>query len=154
LYTHRSEDQNEQQHEAHNQHPGVFAGKYVSTQKCDKMLTDLIHICGNIPMRKMLVCGLILLILAACQSAAPSDPNAIARKYLDDNGKQSVKITKVVPGNPKYHKADQLWCVETDETDAQGNTTLLAIWRTGSDWKTAPMTDGEYEWDLNGCPRS
>jgi hypothetical protein len=105
-------------------------------------------------MRKVLALSLILLTLAACQSAAPTDPNTIARKYLDDNGKQSVKITKVVAGNAKYHKADQLWCVETDEKDAQDQTTLLAVWRTGSTWNTAPMTDGEYEWDLNGCPRS
>lgn len=104
-------------------------------------------------MRKMFVFGVILLILAACQPAAPADPNAIARKYLDDNGKQSVKITKVVPGNPKYHKADQMWCVETDEIDPQGQTTLLSIWRIGSNWNSAPM-ESEYEWELNGCPRS
>src|SRR6266700_2489524 len=119
------------------------------------MLTELIHICGKIPMRKMVVFSLILLTLVACQAAAaPIDPNAIARKYLDDNGKQSVKITKVVPGNAKNHKADQLWCIETDEKDTQDQTTLLAVWRTGSTWNTARMTEGEYEWDLNGCPRS
>ena len=106
-------------------------------------------------MRKVLVLGLIFFTLAACQSAsAPGDPNTVARKYLDDNGKQSVKITKVVSGNPKPEKADQLWCVETDEKDAQDQTTLLMVWRTGSNWTTAPMTDGEYQWDLNGCPRS
>ena len=120
------------------------------------MLTELIHICGKIPMRKMVVFGLMLLTLAACHAATavPADPSAIARKYLDDNGKQSVKITKAVPGNPKYHKADEMWCIETDEKDAQDQTTLLATWRIGSNWTTAPMIDGEYEWDLNGCPRS
>lgn len=104
-------------------------------------------------MRKLLALSLILFGLAACQTlATPSDPNAIARKFLDDNGKKSVKITKVVTGKPK-NKADELWCVETDERNDQDQTTLLITWRTGSNWTTAFLTDGEYEWDLNGCQR-
>ena len=102
-------------------------------------------------MRKLFVFSLILFVLAACQAPA-SDPNTTARKFLDDNGKKSVKITKVVSGKPK-NKADELWCVETDERDAQDQTTLLVVLRTGSNWTTAFMSDGEYEWDLNGCPR-
>jgi hypothetical protein len=94
------------------------------------------------------------ILLTACQPTAPADPNVIVRKWLDDTGKQSVKVTKVVAGNPKNYKADALWCVETDATTAEGVTYLVMTYRTGSDWKTREMTDGEYEWDLNGCPRS
>jgi hypothetical protein len=101
-------------------------------------------------MRKLFAFSLILFVLAACQAPA-SDPNATARKFLDDNGKKSVKITKVVSGKPR-NKADEVWCVETDERDAQDQTTLLTVYRTGSDWKTEFM-ESEYNWDLNGCPR-
>ncbi|MEP7289563.1 MAG: hypothetical protein ABI947_27760 [Chloroflexota bacterium] len=103
-------------------------------------------------MRKIF--ALTLFLLAACQPASPTDPNAVARKWLDDADKKAIKITKVVTGNPKNYKADALWCVETDATLPEGSTYLLMVYRTGSNWTTREMTDGEYEWDLNGCPRS
>ena len=102
-------------------------------------------------MRKMLLSSLLLATLAACKSAV--DAKSVARAALDAKGKTTVQITKVVEGNPKYRKAEALWCVETDEKSTDGSTLLLAVWRTGSDWSSAEMTDGEYEWDLNGCPR-
>lgn len=103
-------------------------------------------------MRNFLLLAVIVVITAACQSAAPDDPNAVVRKWLDDAGKKSIKITKVVTGNPKYYKADQLWCVETDSVTPDGITYLLMTYRTGSNWTTSEL-DSEYEWDLNGCPR-
>jgi hypothetical protein len=104
-------------------------------------------------MRKMLLVACTALILTACQSSAPSDPNTVVRQWLDSNGKQSVKVTKVVTGNPKNYKADELWCVETDSQTPDGLSYLLMAYRTGSNWTTREMSDGEYEWDLNGCPR-
>ncbi len=108
-------------------------------------------------MRRLLLVALVMLViaptLAACQATAPVDQNTYARQWLDNVNKKDVKITKVVAGNPKNHKADALYCVETDATTPEGQTYLVAIWRTGSTWSGAQMADGEYEWDLNGCPR-
>jgi hypothetical protein len=104
-------------------------------------------------MRRMLTLFSVLFSLAACQPTSPTDPNAVARKWLDDAGKKDVKVTKVVTGNPKNYKADALWCVETDGKTDDGLTYLMMTYRTGSTWNTREMTDGEYEWDLNGCPR-
>src|SRR5262249_43595611 len=108
--------------------------------------------CPNVIM--MLVVLFLALALTACQPAAASiDQNTFARQWLDNAGKKDVKLTKVVAGNPKYHKADALWCVETDAKTPEGASYLVAIWRTGQNWTGAQMTNGEYEWDLNGCPR-
>jgi hypothetical protein len=104
-------------------------------------------------MRKFLLVAFTASIIAACQPSAPSDPNQVVRQWLDSNGKQSIKVTKVVTGNPKNYKADELWCVETDSKTPDGITYLLMTYRTGSTWATREMTDGEYEWDLNSCPR-
>jgi len=114
-------------------------------------------------MRRMLLLIVFILgllpILTACQSAAASvnqptvDQNTYARQWLDAANKKDVKVTKVVAGNPKNHKADALYCVETDGTTPDGQPYLVAIWRTGGTWTGAEMADGEYEWDLNGCPR-
>src|SRR5258708_34819939 len=108
---------------------------------------------GSNPMRRLLLVMFAIMLLAACQQAAPIDQNTYARQWLDNANKKDVKITKVVAGNPKNHKADALYCVETDATTPEGQTYLAAIWRTGSTWSGAQMADGEYEWDLNGCPR-
>src|SRR5258706_16095957 len=105
------------------------------------------------PMRKTLIPSAILFTLVACQPASPTDPNVVVRKWLDDAGKKDVKVTKVVTGNPKNYKADTLWCVETDGKTADGLTYLLMTYRMGTTWSTREMSDGEYEWDLNGCPR-
>ena len=105
------------------------------------------------PMRRMLIVIVTLFALGACQPAGPTDPNVVVRKWLDDAGKKDVKVTKVVTGNPKNYKAEALWCVETDGKTADGLTYLLMTYRTGSTWATREMSDGEYEWDLNGCPR-
>src|SRR5262245_28628970 len=103
----------------------------------------------------MLVVVLLLaLLLTACQPAAASiDQNTFARQWLDNAGKKDVKVTKVVAGNPKDDKAEALSCVETDAKTPEGASYLVAIWSTGQNWSGAQMTDGEYEWDLNGCPR-
>jgi hypothetical protein len=107
-------------------------------------------------MRKSLILVSLCLFLAACQGAstpAAVDPKASARKYLDSQNKQTVQITNVVSGNTKTVKgADALWCVETDEKDADGVTTLLTVINKGGNVTVSPM-DSEYEWDLNGCPR-
>ena len=96
----------------------------------------------------------LLMFVSACQPAAPTiDQNTFARQWLDTAGKKDVKVTKVVAGNPKSYKADALWCVETDAKTPEGATYLVAIWRTGQNWSGAEMANGEYEWDLNGCPR-
>ena len=104
-------------------------------------------------MRRLLLVMFAIMLLAACQQAAPIDQNTYARQWLDNANKKDVKITKVVAGNPKNHKADALYCVETDATTPEGQTYLVAIWRIGATWSGAQMADGEYEWDLNGCPR-
>ncbi len=104
-------------------------------------------------MRRMLIVIVALFALGACQPASPTDPNVVVRKWLDDAGKKDVKVTKVVTGNPKNYKAEALWCVETDGKTGEGLTYLLMTYRTGSTWATREMSDGEYEWDLNGCPR-
>jgi len=104
--------------------------------------------------RKLLLASLLLAtlsVLAAC--SAPLDAKSVARTALDAENKQSVQITKVVAGNPKIVKADALWCIETDQKNADGSTLLMTVSRTGTSWTSNDMTDGEYEWDLNGCPR-
>ncbi|HLY26467.1 MAG TPA: hypothetical protein VKQ72_09020 [Aggregatilineales bacterium] len=107
-------------------------------------------------MRKSFIFVSLCLFLAACQGAStpvPVDPKAAARKYLDGQNKQSVQITNVVSGNTKAIKgADGLWCVETDEKNADGVTTLLTVFSKAGAVTVTPM-DSEYEWDLNGCPR-
>lgn len=103
-------------------------------------------------MRKVLLSILLLFILAACQPAAVSG-DVFARQWLDSSGKKDVKVTKLVQGNAKYQKADEVDCVETDATTPDGQAFIFTIARKGSTWSGAPMTDGEYEWDLNGCPR-
>lgn len=104
-------------------------------------------------MRRLLLaaCVIVIMALAACQTAAPIDQNTYARQWLDNANKKDVKITKVVAGNPKNHKADALYCVETDETTPDGQTYLAEIWRTGTSWSGAPL-EGNYAWQLEGCP--
>jgi hypothetical protein len=97
--------------------------------------------------------GLLIAVTACQPAAAPIDQNTFARQWLDNAGKKDVKVTKVVAGNPKYHKADALWCVETEAKTPEGASYLVAVWRTGQTWAGAQLVDGEYEWDLNGCPR-
>src|SRR5258708_4722131 len=99
---------------------------------------------------RMLSLSLLLLMLSACQSTS-TDPRNYARQWLDDAGKKNVKVTKVVAGNSKRYKADELYCAETDATTSTGQTYMIAIWRAGSTWSGTEITDGEYEWDLDGC---
>ncbi len=94
---------------------------------------------------------LLFLVFTACQSASTS-PADYAQQWLGNNGKKDVKVTKVVAGNPKRYKADELYCVATNATTAANQTYLIAIWRTGSTWSGTEITNGEYEWDLDGCP--
>ncbi len=103
--------------------------------------------------RKLMLLAVLGLFLAACQSA-PSldDVKATARKFLDGENKQKVQITNVVAGNTKTVKADGVWCVETDQKNDDGTTTLLSVYLKGGVMTTSEM-DSEYEWDLNGCPR-
>ncbi len=105
-------------------------------------------------MRTLLLMTLALLVLTACQSGDSNDPKAFALKLMKDGGKDSAKITKVVNGDKKYREADELWCVATDATSADGQIPyLLAVWRKGGKWEGAEMPEGYYEWDLYGCPR-
>jgi hypothetical protein len=105
-------------------------------------------------MRLLLVTVLALLALSACQSGDSNDPKAFALKLMRDGGKDSAKITKIVSGDKKYRKADELWCVATDATSADGQIPyLLAVWRKDGKWEGAEMPEGYYEWDLYGCPR-
>jgi hypothetical protein len=98
----------------------------------------------------------LLVILAACgDSATPESPETVARRVVDQAGHKDAKITQVVRGDEKYRRADELWCIETDAMFADGVTPyLLAVWRKGSTWENAEFVDGEYQWDLYGCPRS
>src|SRR5712692_2338993 len=98
---------------------------------------------GSTPMRRLLLVVFAIMMLAACQTAAPIDQNTYARQWLDNANKKDDKITKVVAGNPKNHKADALYCVETDQTMPDGQTYLAEIWRTGATWSGAAL-DGEY----------
>lgn len=110
---------------------------------------------GILFMQKLLLL-LVLLTLTACQIAAPAappDPAEVARKWLDSKGKNTVKVTKVVTGDPKYYKVDQLWCAETDGKTAEGTTYLLVVYRKGEQWITSELSGGEYEWNLNKCER-
>ncbi len=102
---------------------------------------------------RILLLGLLLLMFTACQSSSNS-PADYAQQWLDKNGKKDVKVTKVVAGNPKRYKADELYCVQTNATTAANQAYLIAIWRTGSTWSGTEMTNGEYEWALDGCPTS
>ena len=104
-------------------------------------------------MLKCLAVILLMIATVSCQSVS-TDPSAVVRKWLDAAGKSTVKITQIVSGNPQNEKADALWCVETDATAADGQRYLLLVYNTGTNWVTQEMTDGEYEWDLNGCPRT
>jgi hypothetical protein len=101
---------------------------------------------------RILLLGSLLLAFTACQSSSIS-PTDYAQQWLGSKGKKDVKVTKVVAGNPKRYKADELYCVETNATTAANQAYLIAIWRTDSTWSGIEMTNGEYEWDLNGCPR-
>ncbi len=102
---------------------------------------------------RFLLLGSLSLAFTACQSASTS-PTNYARQWLDRMGKSEVKVTRVVAGNPKRYQADALYCVETNATTAANQAYLIAIWRTGSTWSGTEITNGEYEWDLDGCPRS
>lgn len=105
--------------------------------------------------RHLLALMVIIALLAACTSASPSAAaEAFARQMIDKAGKTTAKITKIVPGSEKNRRADELWCVETDAMFADGQTPyLLVVWRQGTTWNGLELVDGEYQWDLNGCPR-
>ena len=104
--------------------------------------------------RTLILTIMALLVLAACQAANSNDPKTFALKLMHDAGKDSAKITNIVSGDKRYRKADDLWCVATDLTSADGQIPyLLAVWRTGDKWDGAEMPEGYYEWDLYGCPR-
>jgi hypothetical protein len=101
---------------------------------------------------RALLLGSLFLMFTACQSSSNS-PTDYARQWLDSKGKEDVKVTRVVAGNPRRYKADELYCIETNATTAANQPYLVAIWRAGSTWSGIEMANGEYEWDLDGCPR-
>lgn len=96
--------------------------------------------------------SLVALALAAC--GAQADPvRDTAQAIMDADGVDAT-VTDVVEGNPAVRGADELHCVATDGTTADGTLPyLLAVWRTGDDWQGAQLLEGYYEWDLQGCPR-
>jgi len=106
-------------------------------------------------MRKSFIVLLTLFALTACSAASnePTDPKVYAQQIIQKAGK-NAKITKVVTGDKKYRKADDLWCVETDANSQDGQIPyLLAVWRKDNKWDGTELADGWYEWDLYGCPR-
>lgn len=97
----------------------------------------------------------VLLVLSACQNAQPdaNDPKVFAQTLIRKTN-ATAQITRVVGGDKKYRKADDLWCIETDANTTNGQLPyLLAVWRKDGKWDGAELTDGWYEWDLYGCPR-
>jgi hypothetical protein len=105
-------------------------------------------------MKRVVMIGLFVL-LAACQPSQPADPRTLAQQFLDAQGRSDANITQVLKGNnPAQRDADELWCIETDALADDGQTPyLMVVWRKGSTWETAFLAEGEYAWDLHGCPR-
>ncbi|GEM_PF-622631 len=99
---------------------------------------------------------LAMLALSACSTdvtrSTPVEAAALERMAAD--GFADATITNMVEGNPAVRGADELYCVATDATTQNGQLPyLLVVWRIGDQWQAAQLTEGYYEWDLQGCPR-
>ncbi len=94
-----------------------------------------------------------LLVLGAC--GGTQDPvRQTAREFMEGDGMAEAAITQIVEGDPNVRGADELYCVATDASTQGGELPyLLVVWRTGDGWHAAPLQEGYYEWDLQGCPR-
>lgn len=95
----------------------------------------------------------LTIVLGAC-TAQTETPQAAASRIVKELGR-GANVTQVLQGAVTNKPgASQLWCIETDGKAADGMTTLLFIvTEQGGKWTGEELTDGEYQWDLYGCPR-
>lgn len=107
-------------------------------------------------MRKLLsVLTLILLsvFLSGCSSGEAA-ARRTAKELIEASNNYEARIIRVVEGDPAVRDAGDLYCVETDAINpVSGLPFLLVVWRIDDTWEGAVMSEGYYEWDLQGCPR-
>ncbi len=105
-------------------------------------------------MRKLLMV-ISLLVLVGCSAAAPvAEPEATARKLMRDARKENARIIRSVQGDKNIRHVDELWCIQTDTNVEGGNIPLLfLVWRKGDQWQGEQLTEGFYDWQVQGCPR-
>jgi hypothetical protein len=98
---------------------------------------------------------LALFTLTACGGGQTADPaREAALSQMAADGQSDAEITGMVEGDPAVRGADELYCVATDATTQNGELPyLLVVWGADGEWQAAQLTEGYYEWDLQGCPR-
>jgi len=97
---------------------------------------------------------ILTLMLAACGGAVQPSAESVAQDFAAEQGYTDIEITEVSEGDAAARGADALYCVATNATDdSTGLPYLLVVWQSGENWEAAQLTEGYYEWDLQGCPR-
>lgn len=97
--------------------------------------------------------SVVLIGMVACTPVVDA-PEVASARIVKESG-SSANVTRVLKGDVKNKPgATELWCVETDGKAADGISTRLFIaFRQDNKWAGEELTDGEYQWDLYGCPR-